>query len=94
MSYIFSKESFSYISDKVNPKKLLIFFQAWKIKNPLLNSFLYLGKWNFLTPSLKNFQYIRKELIKPHNKQKISPEEISCLFTAVKNKEISKRIVV
>ena len=41
-SYIFSKESLSYIS----------------------------GKWNFLTTSLKNFLYFRKELARPENQKK------------------------
>ena len=31
-------------------------------KNPLLKSFLYFGKWNFLAPSLKNLLYFRSNL--------------------------------
>ena len=56
--YIFSKESFSYISGIGNGKKLFVFqevfFLAQKViqKNSLKN-FLYFGKWNFLTPRLK-----------------------------------------
>ena len=50
----------SYISGNGNPEKLLIFqevtFRARKIKkNPPWKNFLYLGKWNFPAPSLRNY---------------------------------------
>ena len=70
--YIFSKESFSYISENGNPKKIPYisgnrnpkktfyisgnkFPRSNNEKTPLLKSFLYFWKWNFLASSLKNF---------------------------------------
>ena len=51
ISYIFSKESFSYISGKGNPKKFLMFqkvtFAAQKAKSPLWKNFLPFRK-NFI----------------------------------------------
>ena len=54
----FIKRKF-FISGGRNPKRLLIFqeltFQAQKIINQLLKSFLHFKKWNFLATILKNF---------------------------------------
>ena len=66
VSYIFSKERFSYIWGN----ETFLYFRKRKKccyisgsnfpsskskKNPLIKSFLYLGKWNFLASSLKIF---------------------------------------
>ena len=63
---IFSqKKAFLIFRETETPKKLFIYK---KIK-PLLNCFLYFGKWNFLALSFKKFLYFRKELIGPANKK-------------------------
>ena len=69
---LFQETELSYISGNRNPKKLFIFqevtFRTWKNeKYPLLKSFIYFCKWNFLAPSFKNFSYFRREFEKPGN---------------------------
>ena len=64
----------SYISGNRNPEKLFIFqevsFRARKMKKiPLLKCFLYFGKCSFLTSSLKNFLYFRKEFARLENQK-------------------------
>ena len=47
-----------------------------KYKNLLWKHFLYFGKWNFLTSSLKNSHISERNLQSLKNKQKICPEWI------------------
>ena len=69
-----SNSNIKKFQETETPQKFFIFqetetrsnFPSSKYKkNPLLKSFLYFGKWNFLAPSLKNFLYFRKEPAKP-----------------------------
>ena len=54
-----------YIQETEAQKKVFIFQEVtFPARKKLLKSFLYLRKWNFLAPSLKNFLYIRKEVLK------------------------------
>ena len=92
ISYIFSKESFSYISGngtflyfmKRKPPRNFLYFLKRKLflyfakwKSP--KNSLYFRKWNFLAPKSKNLCF-RRELVKPQKKnKKICSEEISCL---------------
>ena len=75
--YISGNGAFLYFR-KHKPKKSSYisgsnFLSSKDKKNPLLNNFLYFGKWNFLAPSLKSsytvskkkLLYFRKELAMP-----------------------------
>ena len=71
----FSKESFSYISGKRNPRKFFLFtkmelseHKTWKKKKKtLLKCFSYFRKLNFLTPSLKDSYYLGERLMVFHH---------------------------
>ena len=74
VSYIFSKESFPYISGNESSEKISynsesILKSSKNKKNSLSKSFLYFGKWNFLVPILINFFYFRGELVRPENQK-------------------------
>ena len=78
----FRASCFSYISGGN--------FLSSKKKQPLWKNFLYLGKLNYLSPSLKNFLYFRRIFQSLKNKQKICSKEISCLLRRFSNLYSSK----